>query len=256
MGRGSFIVYSLGRLQGAVISESLVDDINTLVSQLETFDLRKCNFSVESDRKMIIERINELYKGGVPEFNKTIRHDIKTAVLLKFKAQRSPLPYDLYLLANIPTMCGHIGYVSCMRHGPAPLQVSFAIYAVSYVGAVFPCIVALVMILGQRFAGPAEEALTLRLRHLILGILGAAASVILVDITNKVPCAIANGALPWLSTNPWHGPLLATTVSACTCPWVYFLFGKQFGRQIPTSSATSERELLMADEECIHAEYF
>ena len=106
-------VFFFGRLeqmQGAVTSESFVYDINTLVSQLETFDVGKCNVAVESDRKVILERINELYEGGVPEFNNTLQSllvDEKDGLIARWvsEVKKDTLLEQLFSLASSCTLC-------------------------------------------------------------------------------------------------------------------------------------------------------
>jgi len=220
-----------------VISESLVDDFHILISQLELFDMNTCDFTMKTDRELVLKRVQELYKGGISEFNGILQGDVKEMVVSNFTRQRSPMPYHLYLLANLPCILGGMTFFSTFRHASTPYQITYLVYVITYVGACMPVVFAIVMMLGQRFAGPKEQVSKLRPRHLMIGLLGSVMMIAWMDATWFVPCMIAAGNMPSVSTNPWHGPVMTVAISILTWPWVWFFYHRN-GKLVEANGST------------------
>lgn len=204
----------------AVTGEYYADELGQLASQLQSFDIHNCRFTVETDRAAVMGAVGQLYpNGGAERFNKFVRNDLTRKVLATFCTRRSLMSYRLAVITQLPALCGYIGFVSSMRHAPFPYQVAYSVYSVTCVVALYPltiagCMSAAGRLASRRAAPVAGGASTfLRWQHLIVGICTDVLFVIALDLTYCLPCGVGAGTLPWVSEQPWHGVLISLALS-------------------------------------------
>lgn len=211
----------------AYCGEKFSKSLATLRLQLDSFDIRLTQVTVDADHQRILQHINEMYpKGGADAFNNEVRTSVKNVVVHEFGTQRSPISYRMAMFACYPSLIFMLSLFSGMRHASVPFQLCVLIYSATFVLFAWPSLLASLLLIGGRCAkhGPHDTDTAIGLRHLCIGAVITMIGVIGIDLQFYLPCCIASGALRHMGVEPWCGPWVGAGFSVLWllfCTWLF-----------------------------------
>jgi hypothetical protein len=221
-------------LTGAIIApgvaycgEKFSKSFATLSRQLDSFDIKVAQVTVQADHQRILEHIDSMYpKGGADAFNIEVRTNVKNLVVREFGTQRSPISYRMAMFSCYPASLFMMSLFSGMRQASIHFQRCVLIYSATFVLFAWPSLLAFTLLLGEWCAKccPKSAETTVSLRHFGIGAVTTMLSVIGIDLQFYLPCCIASGALKHMGVEPWCGPLVGAGFSLfwlLFCIWLF-----------------------------------
>merc|ERR1711920_82711 len=189
-----------------------------LQEQMERFDVRSAEITLESDRTAITVSIEATFDGSLDNFNTTVRTRLKYEAMRNLTGQRALIHYTRVLWQTLPILPAVFSVWSTSMNLPFYFRVPTYISGVTQLFCLSPVCVAAAMELGKRCAtGKAATGARAVFVYLGIGLLVASLYTVFMVMSRPLPALVGLGRMRRLGVEAWCAVPMAVFVNGLAC---------------------------------------